>query len=65
MVSSKLTNGLRVFSLQKDPQKRPTAGQLLEHPFVKKYSDADADLIFWLKDYQDVYSAVTKKNLEQ
>ncbi|KAF1799737.1 kinase-like domain-containing protein [Mucor lusitanicus] len=33
--------------LQKDPMKRPTYADLLEHPFVKKYEDVDVDMAKW------------------
>jgi serine/threonine protein kinase len=42
------------FSVQKDPHKRPSARDLLTHPFIMRYNEADADLIFWLKDYQEL-----------
>ena len=54
-----------ICSLQKDPIKRPKAAELLTHPFITRYNEADADLIFWLKDYLDYFETVTKKNLEQ
>lgn len=38
-------------SLQKEPQRRSSAGDLLNHPFIQRYNEADADLIFWLKEY--------------
>ncbi|KAI8387957.1 kinase-like domain-containing protein [Radiomyces spectabilis] len=36
--------------LRKDPLKRPTYSQLLEHPFVKKYEDADVDMAKWAQE---------------
>lgn len=60
---SKVNSG--TYSLQKDPAKRPKAAELLTHPFITRYNEADADMIFWLKDYLDYFETVTKKNLEQ
>ncbi|CAI2169515.1 17792_t:CDS:2 [Funneliformis geosporum] len=33
--------------LNKNPQNRPTYAQLLEHPFLEKYKDADVDMKSW------------------
>lgn len=33
--------------LQKDPVKRPTYADLLEHPFIKKYEDVEVDMAKW------------------
>eukprot|EP00347_Sterkiella_histriomuscorum_P014146 403361988 len=51
--------------LQIEPQKRARASELLRHPFIQRYIQADADLIFWLKDYLDVYENVRKQNLDK
>lgn len=45
---------ISINSLQKEPQKRPRANELLTHPFIVRYNDGDADLIFWLKEYLDI-----------
>ncbi|KAG1211502.1 hypothetical protein G6F35_010477 [Rhizopus arrhizus] len=46
--------------LQKDPNKRPTYAELLEHPFIKKYEDADIDMAKWAKE---AYEASTQQQL--
>jgi len=33
--------------LNKNPQHRPTYAQLLDHPFLKKYEEADVDMKSW------------------
>jgi mitogen-activated protein kinase kinase len=33
--------------LQKDPMKRPTYADLLEHPFITKYEDVEVDMAKW------------------
>ncbi|KAI9015665.1 kinase-like domain-containing protein [Phycomyces nitens] len=33
--------------LRKDPQKRPTYGELLEHPFIVNYQNVDVDMASW------------------
>jgi hypothetical protein len=35
-----------------------TAADLLTHPFILKYLDADADLIYWLKEYLEIQKSV-------
>ena len=45
---------LITFSLQKDPLKRASAGALMTHPFITRYSEFDGDLIIWLKEYLEV-----------
>ncbi|XP_020089612.1 mitogen-activated protein kinase kinase 3 [Ananas comosus] len=39
--------------LQKDPDARPTAEQLLSHPFIKKYENSDVDLSAYVKSVVD------------
>lgn len=53
------------FSLQIEPFKRPKASELLTHPFITRHLHADAELIFWLKDYLEIRDRVRKRNLEQ
>ncbi|KAG0756992.1 hypothetical protein G6F57_010771 [Rhizopus arrhizus] len=36
--------------LQKDPNKRPTYAELLEHPFIKKYEDVDVAMAKWAQE---------------
>ena len=40
--------------MQKEPKLRLTASDLLNHPFIQRYLDNDADLIYWLKEYLEI-----------
>ncbi|KAG0178790.1 MAP kinase kinase Wis1 [Apophysomyces sp. BC1034] len=36
--------------LHKDPKKRPTYAELLDHAFIKKYEDVDVDMAQWARE---------------
>ncbi|KAF7731975.1 hypothetical protein EC973_007080 [Apophysomyces ossiformis] len=36
--------------LHKDPKKRPTYAELLDHPFLKMYENVDVDMAVWAKE---------------
>jgi hypothetical protein len=38
----------------KEPGKRASAAELSYHPFILRYSEADGDMIYWLKEYQEI-----------
>jgi mitogen-activated protein kinase kinase len=37
--------------LQKEPEERPTAVKLLEHPFITKYAGDDFDMASWVQAF--------------
>jgi serine/threonine protein kinase len=39
--------------LQKEPEERPTATMLLEHPFIKKYANENFDIASWVQSLVD------------
>ncbi|CAG8517022.1 4583_t:CDS:2 [Paraglomus brasilianum] len=49
--------------LNKDPQARPTYAQLLEHPFLKTYENANVDMKGWVqKAYEARLAAANKRS---
>lgn len=38
-----------IFSLEKDPNRRPTYAQLLEHPFLVADKGAEVDMVGWVE----------------
>lgn len=43
--------------------KRLSAADLLNHPFILRYNEADADLIFFLKEYLEIQKVIQQKNM--
>jgi hypothetical protein len=45
-----LTSPLPHPSLTKQPEARPTAARLLDHPFIKKHEGDDFDVGAWMRE---------------
>jgi len=50
-------------SLQKEPGSRPSASELLKHPFILKFNDKEGELLEWLQYYLKLQQSVKSKNL--